>query len=40
MLGGERKTMLGLTGVQMDNLTYGLGKAEKIEDINQVRKAS
>ncbi len=37
---GERKTMLGLTGVHMDNATYGLGNAEKIEDINRVRKAS
>lgn len=37
---GERKTMLGLTGVHMDNAIYGLGNAEKIEDINQVRKAS
>jgi hypothetical protein len=37
---GERKTMLGLTGVHMDNAIYGLGNAEKIEDINLVRKAS
>lgn len=36
----ERKTMLGLTGVRIDNATYGLGNAEKIEDINQVKKAS